>query len=191
MKYALIMKDMYIYIYYICRCMSATSGKASLDEELYDWLVLCTASISSYYDHLQYCMSQYIAHLQEIWPHKAQLFLRRYFFAQQHTIPLVWSTLTGGHAQQQLGIISFERSKIHTGHNMGGAEAKVPSLANLLSSGMWAAESLHLLQRLSIAFSDALTGLSQGSLEVDERTAWHHAPLIWDHVDFPIPIIQY
>lgn len=65
MNYALIMKDMYIYIH-ICRCMSATSGKASLDEELYDWLVLCTASISSYYDHLQYCMSQYIAHLQEI-----------------------------------------------------------------------------------------------------------------------------
>ena len=84
-------------------------------------------------------------------------------------------------------------SKIPTGNSQhdAGAKAKLPSLANLLSSGMWAAESLHLLQRLSIAFSDALTGVSQGSLEVDQRTAWHHAALIWDHVDFPIPIIQY
>eukprot|EP00434_Breviolum_minutum_P003115 symbB.v1.2.002741.t2/scaffold146.1/size298692/22 len=54
-------------------------------------------------------------------------------------------------------------------HRRPCTTAKLPSLANLLSSGMWAAESLHLLQRLSIAFSDALTGLSQGSLEVDER----------------------
>ena len=51
--------------------------------------------------------------------------------------------------------------------------AEVENLANLVSSGMWAAESLHLLQRISEAFNTSLSHESRR--ESDGVCVWTRA----------------